>query len=57
MSGWKKVYDRPSGAKVDIVAELKSIKDDDAGNSIPMILDNISEPAGGRAALLVFLLD
>ena len=39
MSAWKQVYTRPVGAKHDIVAELKSVTDRDAQNSIPMILD------------------
>lgn len=51
MSAWKKVYDRPSGAKADIVNELKSVTDIDARNSIPMILDNLSDPAAGKKAL------
>jgi len=39
MSAWKQVYTRPAGARRDIVAELKSITDRDALNSIPMILN------------------
>lgn len=37
---WREVYARQAGAKLDIVAELKTIKDQGAALSVPMILDN-----------------
>lgn len=51
MGPWKQVYSRPAGAAHDIVAELRSIDDADASISAPMLLDNIDDPAQGRAAL------
>ena len=51
MSAWKQVYTRPAGAKPDIVAELRSIADPDASQSVPMILDVIESPEKALAAL------
>jgi len=51
MGPWKEVYTRPTGAKADIVAELRGIADPDAANSVPMILDNIEGADKARAAL------
>jgi hypothetical protein len=48
---WKQVYARASGAKPDIVAELKGISDPDAANSVPMFLDGIDNPDAARKAL------
>jgi hypothetical protein len=41
MGSWKEVYARKTGAKANIVTELRGITDDDAASSVPMILDNI----------------
>ena len=51
MGPWKEVYARPTGAKADIVAELRGIADPDAANSAPMILENIEGAEEARAAL------
>ena len=51
MGPWKEVYTRPTGAKADIVAELRGIADPDAQNSVPMILENIDGAEKARAAL------
>lgn len=51
MGPWKEVYTRPTGAKADIVAELRGIADPDARNSVPMILVNIEGADKARAAL------
>jgi hypothetical protein len=51
MGPWKEVYTRPTGAKADIVAELRGIADPDAQNSVPMILDNIDGAEQARTAL------
>ena len=51
MGPWKEVYTRPTGAKPDIVAELRGIADPDAENSVSMILDNIEGADKARAAL------
>ena len=51
MGPWKEVYVRPAGAKPDIVAELRGIKDADAQLSAPMILDDIEGADKARAAL------
>ena len=51
MGPWKEVYARKTGAKADIVAELRGISDSDAQNSVPMILDNIDGAEKARAAL------
>jgi hypothetical protein len=51
MGPWKEVYTRPTGAKPDIVAELRGIADPDAQNSVPMILENIDGAEQARAAL------
>ena len=51
MGPWKEVYTRQTGAKADILAELRSIADPDAQNSVPMILENIDGAEKARAAL------
>jgi hypothetical protein len=51
MGPWKEVYVRPTGAKPDIVAELRGIKDADAQLSAPMVLDEIEGADKARAAL------
>ena len=51
MGLWKEIYARPTGGKVGIVAELRSVTDRDARSSVPMILDNIDDAEGARAAL------
>jgi hypothetical protein len=51
MGPWKEVYVRPAGAKPDIVAELRGIKDADAQLSAPMILDDIEGADKARTAL------
>ena len=51
MGPWKEVYTRRTGAKADIVAELRGIADPDAQNSVPMILDNIDGAEQARTAL------
>ncbi len=52
MGPWKEVYARPTGAKPDIVAELRGITDIDARNSAPMILDVVPDAAAAKAALV-----
>ena len=51
MGPWKEVYTRPTGAKADILAELRGIADPDAQNSVPMILENVDGAEQARAAL------
>lgn len=51
MGPWKEVYSRPSGAKPDIVAELRGITDPDATQSAPMILDVVQDAEQARVAL------
>ena len=51
MGPWKEVYARKPGAKADITAELKGIKDVDARNSVPMILDVVDNADAARKAL------
>jgi amidase len=51
MGPWQEVYTRPTGAKADIVSELRGIADPDAQNSVPMILENIDGAEQARAAL------
>jgi hypothetical protein len=51
MGLWREVYARQAGAKADIVAELKGIKDPDAALSAPMILDVVQDAEKARAAL------
>ena len=53
MRPWRAVYIRQPGAKPDVVAELRAIADPDARLSIPMILDNLSDPAQAQKALSV----
>lgn len=51
MGPWKEVYTRKTGAKPDIVAELRAISDPDAALSAPMILDVVQDADQARAAL------
>jgi hypothetical protein len=51
MGPWKEVHARKSGAKHDIVAELRAIADADAQLSVPMVLDNVHGAEAARAAL------
>lgn len=51
MGPWKEVYARQTGAKHDIVSELRGINDPEAAISVPMILDNIEGAEKARAAL------
>jgi hypothetical protein len=51
MGPWKEVYVRPTGAKPDIVTELRDITDPDAAISAPMILDVVKDAETARAAL------
>jgi hypothetical protein len=51
MGPWKEVYVRPTGAKPDIVAELRGITDQDAAISAPMILDSVQDAESARTAL------
>jgi hypothetical protein len=51
MSTWKHVYARPAGAKHDILAELNSITDPAASNSIPMILDVVKDADKAKITL------
>lgn len=51
MGPWKEVYARRTGAKADIVAELKGIDDFDARNSVPMILEVVQNADAARKAL------
>lgn len=51
LATWKEVYTRPAGARVDIVAELRAIRNPDAALSVAMILDNIQGAEQARAAL------
>ena len=53
MAPWREVYRRPGGAKRDIVAELRGITDQDARNSVPMILDVVEDAAAARRALSI----
>jgi len=48
---WKQVYARPSGARPDVVAELRSIGDSAARLSVPMVLENLEGAEAARAAL------
>ena len=51
MGSWKEVYSRPSGAKADIVAELRAIADPDAALLAPMLMDGVDDAYAARAAL------
>ncbi len=51
MGPWKEVYNRPAGAKPDVVTELRGIEDPDAAISAPMILDAVEDAEAARAAL------
>jgi hypothetical protein len=51
MGPWKEVYVRPTGARPDIVTELRGIQDADAALSAPMILDSVQNAEKARAAL------
>lgn len=51
MSAWKQVYARPAGTKHEIVAELNSITDPAALNSVPMILDVVQDAEEAKISL------
>ncbi len=51
MGPWQQVYERPRGAKADIVAELQGITDQHAAISVPMILEVVEDADAARAAL------
>jgi hypothetical protein len=51
MAQWKKVYVRQANDKHDIVGELRSLTDQNARLSAPMILDGISNADAARLAL------
>ena len=51
MGPWKEVYRRNAGAKPDIVAELRAIKDPQTSSSASMVLDTIDRADAARAAL------
>jgi hypothetical protein len=51
MDPWREVYSRRSGARRDIVAELRAIEDRPAQQSVALLLDAMENPAAARAAL------
>ncbi len=51
MGPWKEVYNRKAGAKPDIVAELRGIKDPQTSSSASMVLDDIDHADEARTAL------
>jgi hypothetical protein len=51
MSVWKKVYERPGGAKKDILAELASVSDQNAQAAIPLLTELIENADAGKKAL------
>lgn len=51
MTPWREVYTRPSGARRDIVSELRAIVDPDARLSVPLLLDATENAETARAAL------
>jgi hypothetical protein len=51
MGPWKEVYARESDAKPDIVKELQGIKDRDAANSVPLIIEVSGDAEAAREAL------
>lgn len=51
MGPWQQVYARPQGAALDIVTALRGIEDRDAASSAALILDDVDNAEGARAAL------
>ena len=51
MGKWRRVYDRGTGTTHGIVAELRSIEDRNASQSVPMLLDGVDDGGSARAAL------
>jgi hypothetical protein len=51
MGPWKEVYARKPGAKHNVLAELRGIKDRDTSGSVPMILEVVEGAEKARAAL------
>ena len=51
MSPWKEVYVRKADVKKNVEKELKSIDDDSAAISVPMILENIEDADAAVGAL------
>jgi hypothetical protein len=51
MGPWREVYSRPSGARRDILAELRAIEDPEAKNSVTLLLDAAENAEAARAAL------
>ena len=53
MGPWREVYARPSGARRDVVAELRANEDRAAQMSVALLLDAMENAADARAALAV----
>jgi hypothetical protein len=51
MGSWQQVYTRPAGAKREIVAELRAIKDRTAVQSVELLLDEVADPQNARQTL------
>jgi hypothetical protein len=51
MGPWKRVYSRGAGGSHDTVAELRSIDDPAAKQSVPMFLDGVEDAERAKAAL------
>jgi hypothetical protein len=51
MGPWKQVHARPSGARPDVVAELRALPDAQARSSAGMVLDVVEQAEKARAAL------
>ena len=51
MGPWSEVYARAPGAKPDIVAELRGIRDARTAGSVPMILETVENAEAARSAL------
>jgi len=52
MGSWREVHSRPSGARRDILAELRAIEDSEAKNSATLLLDAAENAVAARAALV-----
>jgi hypothetical protein len=51
MGPWKQVHARPSGARPDVVAELRALEDAQARSSAGMLLEVVENAEKARAAL------
>jgi hypothetical protein len=51
MAPWREVYSRAERARHDIVSELRGVADQEARNSVPMILDVVDDADAARRAL------